>query len=364
MKSPNPVILIVDDTPDNVTLLIGLLKDRYRIKIATSGTQALDLMKENPPDLVLLDVMMPDIDGYETCRRMKSIPELAEVPVIFLTARTQVEDEERGFELGASDFVTKPISPPRLLARIQTQLKLKESRDFLLEHNQRLEAEVIRRTRQVTLIQEVAVVALTALAETRDDETGAHIVRTKYYVQVLADHLKNMPQYRDVLSDDKVRMIVLSVPLHDIGKVGIPDSILLKPDRLTAEEFEIMKTHTTLGYEAIVRAEAVLGESESFLQYAKDTALCHHERWDGSGYPQGLSQKAIPLVARLMAVADVYDAMMSKRVYKTAIPEAMTMDAIKNGSGGHFDPEVVQAFLACRQEFLRIYTEHRDEITN
>jgi len=330
--SAKPVVLIVDDTPENLTIVNGLLKDEHRTKVANNGERALKLAAADPkPDLVLLDIMMPGMDGYEVCRRLKADPATRDVPVIFLTAKTQVEDEQRGFDVGCVDYITKPISPPIVLARVRTHLALKAAADFLRDKNEYLAAEVARRTKQISTVQDVTILAMASLAETRDNETGNHIRRTQHYVRALALELRKLPKFASSLDDTTVELLFKSAPLHDIGKVGIPDAILLKPGKLTPEEFEVMKTHAALGRDAIVAAEQLLDEPVSFLQYAREIAYCHQEKWDGSGYPEGLAQEQIPLSARLMAVADVYDALISRRVYKPPFPHAQAVAIIREG---------------------------------
>ncbi|WP_042196668.1 response regulator [Paenibacillus camerounensis] len=348
------VILVVDDTPDNIALLSGLLKECYKVKVATNGEKALQIAKAAPPDLILLDIMMPGMDGYETCRRLMQDEVLREIPVIFLTAKEEVEDENKGFDSGAVDYITKPISAPILLSRVKTHLTLKRSKDFLADKNQYLEAEISRRIQEISLIQEVSVMAMAALAEMRDPETGNHIQRTKLYIKELATRLGRTDKYADVLSPEHISLIVTSAPLHDIGKVGIPDHILLKPGKLTDEEYEVMKTHTTQGRDAVLRAERLMNSTETFLRFAKEIVYSHHEKWDGTGYPQGLTGDAIPLSARLMAVADVYDALTSKRVYKEAMSHERAVDIIVGDAGRHFDPDIVEIFVKCSQKFQEI----------
>jgi putative two-component system response regulator len=348
-------LLIVDDTPDNITLLSGLLKNRYRIKVATQGERALKIAAiDPPPDLILLDIMMPGMDGYEVCQRLKADPQTADIPVIFLTAKVQVEDEEKGLKLGAVDYITKPISPPVVLARVETHLTLKNARQFLQDRNAYLEEEVRRRTREVVAIQDVIIVAMASLAETRDNETGNHIRRTQHYVRALAKRLQTHPRFAQFLTDEAIELLFKSAPLHDIGKVGIPDRILLKPAQFTPEEFEVMKTHTTLGRDAILVAEQHLDLPHSFLRIAREIAYSHQEKWDGSGYPEGLSGDDIPISARLMAVADVYDALISQRIYKEAMPHEQAVAILREGRGTHFDPDVVDAFLEIAEEFRAI----------
>ncbi|WP_263771297.1 response regulator [Propionivibrio soli] len=356
-------ILVVDDTPDNLALMSSLLKDEYRVKVANGGEKALRVAQgETPPDLILLDIMMPGMNGYQVLEQLKADPRTREIPVVFLTAKAEVEDEKRGLELGAVDYITKPISPPIVLARVKTQLSLKAAADFLRDKAKFLEEEVARRTREVAAIQDVTILAMASLAETRDADTGNHIRRTQHFVKALAEHLKIHPRFAAYLSDGNIALLFKSAPLHDIGKVGIPDRILLKPGALDPDEFEIMKTHTTLGFNAITHAERSLGKDVAFLSMAKEIALSHQEKWDGSGYPQGLSGDAIPISARLMAVADVYDALINRRVYKEPIPHDEAVEIIISGRGRHFDPDIVDAFLALQDEFRAIAGRFADQI--
>lgn len=356
-----PTILVVDDTPDNLSLMRELLMDDYQVKLANGGERGLKLAAQEPhPDLILLDIMMPDLDGYEVCQRLKADPLTREIPVVFLTAKTAVEDEKRGLEIGAVDYITKPISPPIVLARVKIHLALKAQADFLRDKSDFLETEVSKRTREVMAIQDVTILAMASLAETRDSDTGNHIRRTQFYVKALAQHLAGQAKFSAQLTDSYIQMLFKSAPLHDIGKVGIPDRILLKPGRFEPAEFEIMKTHTTLGRDAIEHAEKQLGMHVEFLSMAKEIALSHQEKWDGSGYPQGLAGDAIPLSARLMAVADVYDALISRRVYKEGMPHEKAVAIIQEGRGSHFDPELVDAFVALQQEFRHIAAQFAD----
>ena len=358
-------ILVVDDTADNLKLMSGLLKDYYKVKIANNGKKALAIAAlDTRPDLILLDIMMPEMDGYEVCRQLKRDPMTRDIPVIFLTAKAEVEDEEMGLRLGAVDYVIKPISPPIVLARVETHLKLKASADFLRDKAGFLEQEVARRTREVVAIQDATIFALASLAETRDSDTGNHIRRTQHYVKALADKIKSHPRFDAGLDDACIAMLFKSAPLHDIGKVGIPDHILLKPGRLEPHEFTIMKGHAALGRAVIERAERTLGMDVKFLSCAKEITQSHHEKWDGSGYPDGIIGKDIPLSARLMAVADVYDALISRRVYKDAVPHDKAVETITAGKGSHFDPDIIDAFFAIRDEFRSIAARYTDPDAN
>ncbi len=259
-------VLVVDDTPENLTLMGSLLRDHFMVKVANNGEKALKIaISDTLPDLVLLDIMMPGTDGYEVCRRLKATAATRDIPVIFLTARSDPDDERMGLALGAVDYITKPISPPILLARVNTHLALKATADFLRDKSAYLEREVALRTLEVQAIQDVTIMAMTSLAETRDNETGNHIRRTQLYVKALAERLRNHPRFEAVLNERMIELLYKSAPLHDIGKIGIPDSILLKPGKLTVEEFEVMKTHTTLGRKAIEDAERRLGMRVAFL---------------------------------------------------------------------------------------------------
>ena len=354
-SSDPATILVVDDTPANLDLMAGLLQDRYRVKVAISGEKALQIARSaSPPDLILLDIMMPGLSGYEVCEQLKRDPATRSIPIIFLTAMSATENETRGLELGAVDFITKPVNPPIVLARVATHLRLKDAADFLRDQNTFLEAEVQRRTRDLIAIQDVTIQMMAGLAETRDSETGNHIRRTQHYVKALAQQLRSHPRYGSQLDDRMIDLLFRSAPLHDIGKVGIPDRILLKPGRFTPEEFAIMQTHTTLGRDAIATAERQLGVEVDFLRVAKEIAYSHQEKWDGSGYPQGLAGEAIPLSARLMALADVYDALISHRIYKEAMSHEEAVAIIEEGRGRHFDPDVVAAFRAVEGEFRSI----------
>ncbi|WP_433741060.1 HD-GYP domain-containing protein [Pseudomonas putida] len=358
---PRATVLVVDDSPDNLMLMTDLLKNSYRVKAANSGEKALRVLQADPlPDLILLDIMMPGLSGYQVARQLQQDSRTHAIPIIFLTALASMDDEIQGLELGAVDYITKPINPQLVLARVENQLKIKAAADFLRNKNDFLEQEVQRRTREVTAIQDVTVQAMASLAETRDNETGNHIRRTQHYVKLLAELLCNHPRFRHFLTDETIHRLFMSAPLHDIGKIGIPDHILLKPGRFTEQEFEIMKTHTTLGRDAIQRAEDQLGICVEFLRLAKEIAYSHQEKWDGSGYPQGLAADDIPISARLMAVADVYDALISRRVYKAGMTHEQAVEIIRQGRASHFDPDICDAFLNNAEQFQAIADRYLD----
>jgi putative two-component system response regulator len=300
------------------------------------------------------------MDGYMVLERLRKNPATVDIPVFFVTALTDVDDEERGLALGAADYITKPIKPAVVLARVRTQLEAKHTRDWLKDKNAILEAEVSRRMVENDLTQLVSIRALAHLAETRDPETGNHILRTQKYVRALALRLSQHPRFSATLDTRTIDLLTKSAPLHDIGKVGIPDSILQKPGPLTPEEWVIMKTHSRLGSDAIEQAEIDVEQPVAFLSLAKEIAHWHHEKWDGSGYPDGLDGEAIPLSARLMAVADVFDALISQRIYKPAMSYEKTREIIADGSGSHFDPDIVAAFLEDFDAMTAIADQYQD----
>ncbi|MEO5342238.1 MAG: two-component system response regulator [Gammaproteobacteria bacterium SHHR-1] len=348
-------LLIIDDSPEVLALANDLLKQDYRLKAASSGEKGLQLARAEPgPDLILLDVLMPGVDGYEVCRQLKADARTRHIPVLFLSSLDNERDQEYGFEVGAADYICKPISGPVLHARIRNQLAVKDAHDFIQDKNQFLVNEVTKRAKEMEFIQDVTILALASLAETRDQETGNHIRRTQDYVLALAQQLQHHPHFSLLLTRTNIDLIHKSASLHDIGKVGVSDSILLKPGRLNDVEFEEMKRHAALGRQAIENAERQLGRSAPFLTFAKQIANSHHEKWDGSGYPEGLTGEAIPIPARLMAVADVYDALICRRVYKDSMSHEQAREIIIEGKGSHFDPDVVEAFVAVEPEFLGI----------
>jgi putative two-component system response regulator len=351
-ENSNGNILIVDDTEANIDILVDALSSDYEISVAMDGQSALDDVKENIPDLILLDIMMPGMDGYEVCRQLKKDPETHHIPIVFLTAMTGDEDEAKGLALGAIDYITKPFNQDLVKSRIKNHLELKLLQDDL-------ESQVRRRTKQLEQTQEATIITLATLAEYRDPETGGHIKRTQNYVKVLAKALQPHAQFKTYLTDQLIALLHKSAPLHDIGKVGVPDHILLKPGKLTDEEFVEMKKHTIYGRNSIAAAEKMLGD-ESFLKIAKEIAEFHQEKWDGSGYPHGLKGEDIPVSARLMAIADVYDALISKRVYKPPFTHSKAVKIIIEGSGSHFDPIMTATFEKMTEQFREIALEFAD----
>jgi putative two-component system response regulator len=360
MSDNNAKILVIDDEKFFLDVMVELLNGDYKVSVAMDGEQGLRRAQADPPpDLILLDILMPDKDGYQICKELKDNPVTRDIPVIFLTVKSEVNDEVKGFELGAVDYILKPISPPIVKARVATHLALHRAQCQLTHQNQLLEVKVKERTKELTRTKDVAIYCMASLAETRDAETGKHILRTQEYIQALARSLKDHPRFCDYLNDEIIEMLYKTSPLHDIGKVGVPDQILLKPGKLDPDEWEEMKMHTVYGHSSLLRAEQVLGTTD-FLQMAREIAYTHHEKWDGTGYPRGLKGDDISIPGRLMAVADVYDALISYRVYKKAVSHGEAVETIRQASGSHFDPDIVEKFIALQGEFQRIAAEHAD----
>ncbi|NIA16973.1 MAG: response regulator [Planctomycetes bacterium] len=352
-------ILIVDDQPVNIEIFQELLEDKYELLAVNSGEQCLESIKQFAPDVIILDIMMPGIDGYQTCQRIKSDPLYGQIQVMLVSAKASMESRLRGYEAGADDYLSRPFNHEEFLAKVEVQIRLREAltklesmQSQLSEHNTQLESVVHQRTEEIVETRDLVVFSLAKLAESRDPETSLHLDNIRQYSQILAEHY-----FRGGISDEVdevfVRNLYRSSPLHDIGKVGIPDAILLKPDRLSTSEFEILKRHTIIGYEAL-NSVVRHGNSGGFLEMGAEVARSHHERFDGSGYPDGLAEYEIPLSARIVALADVFDALTSIRVYKTAIEPEVAKAMIENEQGRHFDPDVVDAFRSGWQEFLHV----------
>ena len=354
MSNVKPTLLVVDDSPAIIDILLSVLSRDYTLRVGINGASALESVKKVLPDLILLDVMMPGMDGFEVCRRLKDNPATRDIPIIFLTGMDDAGAEARGLALGAVDFIAKPFKPAIVNARVRSHLELKKHRD-------RLEILVKQRTVDLEHTQEAAIASMALLAEYRDPETGGHIQRTKHYVRSLAGALA--AEYPEELTPANIKLLYLSAPLHDIGKVAIADSILRKPGKLTSEEFDKIRIHTRIGSEVISKTEAIIG-ANSFLRQAREIAEFHHECWNGSGYPHGLKGEEIPLSARLMAIADIYDALISARAYKPAFSHQQACDIIINGDGRtlpeHFAPFIVKAFQAVHQEWSEIAARFKD----
>jgi putative two-component system response regulator len=348
-------VLVVDDTPENLGTLGEILRPFYQVKLANSGQRALEICAGTPrPDIVLLDVAMPLMDGYEVLERLHADPATRSIPVIFVTGMDSVDDEERGLELGAVDYIAKPARPRIVLARVRTHLDLKHANDRLVDQNTYLEGEISRRVEELATLQNLSIHALAHLAEKRDPETGKHLRRTQEYTKILARELARRPEYADALTPYVIDLLAKSAPLHDIGKVGIPDHILLKPGLLEPGEYEVMQGHCMMGWEAIASAEHDTDRPADYLCFAKEIARHHHEKWDGTGYPDGLAGLEIPLSARIMALADAFDAMVSWRTYRDPLPFAEARKRIHQSRGSHFEPTIVDAFEAV--------AEHMEEV--
>ncbi len=376
--TPFKTILIVDDQADSLLVLEDLLHRQFNVITATNGEEALNLLHEKAHqiDLVLLDIMMPVMDGLQTCQIIKATMTLQDIPVLFITSSDSDADEAYALSLGAEDLIHKPYSPSVVLARVNNHLQLAEARNRERNYSRQLEQEVQQRTEEIVnqsnelvrqnyrllAAQQATITAFCTLAEVRDNETGNHILRTQNYVLALAQKLQFHARFRAELSDKNIDLMFKSAPLHDIGKVAIPDQVLLKPGKLDEAEWAIMKRHCEYGYDAISKAAEVLeeGSGGDFLRYAREIAYSHHERWDGGGYPQGLQGDAIPLSARLMAVADVYDALISKRVYKESFTHEKAIGIIEQGIGAHFDPDIARAMLDIEHEFHDIAMQYND----
>lgn len=354
MNTNKPLVFIVDDVPENIQIAMSHLKELdCDFAYATSGEQAMERIAATRPQLILMDVMMPGMSGFQVVEALGRNEKTRSIPVIFLTARAESEDVVRGFRLGGVDYVTKPFKGVELRSRVRNHLELHAYRS-------NLERLVEERSREAELLKDVIIEAMGELAEYRDPETGSHIHRTRAYVQLLAEALVAQGHFQDQLTKEYIVLLWKCAPLHDIGKVAIRDSILLKPGKLTPEEFEEMKMHALYGEEVIANLEQMAGKPTSFLSCAKDIAGSHHEKYDGSGYPRGLAGEAIPLAGRIMAIADVYDALISKRVYKNSLSHAEAMEIMIEGKGTHFDPILIEAFLEVEPHFRQIAANNLD----
>ncbi|MFA6241846.1 MAG: HD domain-containing phosphohydrolase [Candidatus Hydrogenedentales bacterium] len=363
-----PVILIVDDIPENIVLMKRLLAPKgYDVHEATGGKAALETVLQDPPDVILLDLIMPDMNGFEVCERLKRDLSTRHIPVIIVTGMAEHEANIRALEAGADDFLTRPIDPVLLEARIRSSVKSKALQDQIMRYQRRLEDDnvaleerVRERTTLLERTQQVTVFSLARLAESRDPETGEHLDRMRRYVREIAIELGNRPKYDSIIDSGFIETLYYSSPLHDIGKVGIPDAILLKPGKLSVDEFDIMKTHALIGGDTLKAADTEAG-GNSFLTMGRDIAYFHHEKWDGNGYPFGLKGTDIPLPARILALGDAYDALTSRRPYKEPFTHEVSRDIIVKAAGSHFDPEVVDAFLARENKFINIHGAFEDK---
>ncbi|GHT26881.1 two-component system response regulator [Planctomycetales bacterium] len=343
-------ILLVDDNMTNLTTGKDILKDQYKVYQAPSAEIMFDLMEHIVPDMILLDIEMPDMNGYEAIKRLKSEPLREAIPVIFLTSKTDEDSELEGLSLGAVDYITKPFSAPILLKRIENHLIIETQKNQLREFNILLEKMVIQKSAQVLGLQNAVLSTVADLVEFRDNVTGGHISRTQKFLQILVSKLVANKIYADEISGWDMDYLLPSAQLHDVGKLAISDLILNKSDRLTLEEWNVMKTHVTFGVDAITKIEENTN-GHTFLRHAKRIIASHHEKWDGTGYPSGISGRDIPLEGRLMAIADVYDALVSTRPYKKPISTEMAQKIIEGGSGTHFDPVLVEVFSSVANQF-------------
>ncbi len=354
MNRKKPLLFIVDDVPENIQIAMSHLRELdCDFAYATSGEQALERITATRPDLILMDVMMPGMSGFQTVEMLNLSKATRSIPVIFLTARAESEDVVHGFNLGGVDYITKPFKGVELRSRVRNHLELHAYRS-------NLERLVEERSREAELLKDVIIEAMGELAEYRDPETGSHIHRTRAYVQLLAETLVSHGHSQDVLTPEYIVLLWKSAPLHDIGKVAIRDSILLKPGKLTPEEFDEMKMHTLFGEEVIANLEQMAGQPTSFLSCAKQIAGSHHEKFDGSGYPRGIAGTNIPLAGRIMAIADVYDALISKRVYKNSMSHQEAMEIMLEGKGSHFEPMLIEAFIEVEPVFSQIAANNAD----
>ncbi|THB67140.1 MAG: response regulator [Spirochaetaceae bacterium] len=354
-------VMVVDDNLSNLKILRLFLEDAgYKAKAYTNGKEALKAAAESPPDIFLLDINMPEMDGFAVSEAIRRDSAMQDVPILFISALSGNDDKLRAFQAGGEDYITKPFQFDEVQARVETHLKLSRMRKELTEHNRNLEQLVINKTKELYDSQLATIFALAKLAEHRDNDTGKHVERVQSYTAVLAKALAKEAEFACQLDDSFIENLIHATPLHDIGKVAIPDSVLLKPGKLTPEEFEIIKTHTLIGSQNLENVHAHYS-SNTFLRMGVDITRSHHERWDGKGYPDGLQEKSIPLAGRIVAVADVYDALRSKRVYKPAFPHTQAYDIIVKEAGAHFDPDIIAVFSRIHREFEEISHEMAEQ---
>ena len=348
-------IVAVDDNPSNIQIIVSSLRGDYNVRPFTSGRECIEYFNKGQTcDLILLDIEMPEFNGFDTIRMLKSMPQSKKIPVVFLTGVLDTQSEVDGLTLGAVDYIYKPVNPVLVKKRLEVHLALEE-------YSNNLQELVLRKTQTIEKLNHVTILTIISIIGTRDQETNGHINRTSAYVVALAEALRSRGLYLEALSDENIEQLRRSAPLHDVGKVGIKDAILNKPGRLTDEEFAEMKRHSIIGAEAFKEARAMMNEA-SFLDLAEMLARSHHEKWDGSGYPDGLCGEKIPLFARIMAIADVYDALISQRPYKEPMPHHVAVKIIVDGRGLHFDPAIVDAFVSIEQEFDHIAHKFNDEV--
>ncbi|MBF0192156.1 MAG: response regulator [Magnetococcales bacterium] len=349
VNAPRKTILIVDDLSENLDVLEGILSPYYRVQVAISGRLAIRVaLSSTPPDLILLDVMMPEMDGYAVCRFLKNDVRTWEIPILFVTAKSEEENEIRGFEMGAADYLIKPVSSAIVLARVKTHLALHDQRKLLADQVAVRTAQLLVQNMELAETRQEVIRQLGRAAEYRDNETGMHVIRMSRYVHLLAIHAG--------LSEPEAELLMLAAPMHDLGKIGIPDHILLKPGNLTVQEFSVIQTHCEMGYRIIGTQNC------NILSLGGLVALTHHEKWNGSGYPAKLSGEAIPVMGRLTAIGDVFDALTSVRPYKKAWSVDDALNVIAQGAGEQFDPRLVKVFIGLKSEVVEIMQQYQDDV--
>ena len=360
MADDKKTIIMVDDNISNLTIGANVLEGSYNLITLSSGKLLLRALEKRRPELILIDIEMPEMSGFDTIKAVKNNPETSTIPVIFLTAKADSESELKGLSLGALDYITKPFSPPLLLKRIELHLLLQAQKRELREKQQELESfnanlqkMVNEKAKTVTELQNTILGTMANLVESRDCVTGGHIERTQHYLRILLNATLISDEYKDETSNWDIELLLQSAQLHDVGKIAIDDNILRKPGKLTEEEFTKIKEHAEVGKQIIEGIEAKTSNND-FLKQAKILAYTHHEKWNGSGYPNALTGSDIPLQGRLMAIADVYDALVSDRPYKKAMPHEQAVDIIKSESGTHFDPGLVELFLSVADKFINV----------
>ena len=359
MGVPRKTIFLVDDNETNLIMGKNALSELYSVYTLSSGFRLFKILEKLIPDLILLDVEMPDMGGHEVLAQLKSNPRTSHVPVIFLTALNSEETEIKGLSMGAVDYIIKPFSPPLLLKRIELHLLVESQKRELINYSSNLEQMVQEKTDQVVALKNAVLKTTAELVEHRDTLTGHHIERTQRYIKILIEAMEQCNVYGAEISSMDGSLVLQSSQLHDVGKIKIRDSILLKPGLLTQEEFEEMKSHTTFGEHIIIRMQESTPDSD-FLEYARIFAVSHHEKWDGSGYPKGLTGKEIPLLGRIMAIVDVYDALVTDRPYKSAFPHTQAIGIIESSRGTHFDPDLTDLFLKVHSDFEKVAAERGD----
>jgi putative two-component system response regulator len=360
MENEKPLVLLVDDNPANLRIGKNVLSEKFAVATAPSADKMFSLLENNIPAMILLDVDMPEMNGYEAIKILKSKPRTRDIPVVFVTGRTESDDELAGLSLGAIDYITKPFQPSLLLKRIEAHLlveaqkkKLEKQAAELKYFNDNLQRMVEEKTENVIDLQNALLKTMAELVECRDDITGGHIERTQRGIKLLLVEIERSGLYREEAKDWDVELLLQSSQLHDVGKISIDDSILKKQGKLNDEEFTAMKKHAAFGEKIIEKIETLAKEND-FLKYAKIFAACHHEKWDGTGYPYGLKENAIPLLGRIMAIADVYDALTSVRPYKKAFPHDEAVRIIVESGGTQFDPALIEVFLKTAEQFREI----------